>query len=217
MSPLGELRVGVRTESGVFLWVSGMHLVAITEDQLLAKRFETQTNREKAARKIQAGEPAKSAIGMLTKTFSLDSIRNVCLVPDLGVLVVRGGRLKEPLRLEFPDHDAAAEIFATLHAVCPTAGDVQSGKASVNDVPLDPQLGLAILFGLLGIACVVSGAFETGPIQGWGKAQGLGKLGQWLGPIPAILIGVVALAAMGYFTLIWWRNLPEKQSFDTSH
>jgi hypothetical protein len=207
-------RTALKTETGVSVWVSGGLVVALTKDMLFAKRFETQSGREKAVRSIEAGEPVKSAMGLLTKSISLEAVRSVCHVPAVNVLVVRGGRLKDPVRLDFSEGKTPTEIFAALHARCGDGAEIQSGKASVNDVPFDPKLGLTILFGLLGVGAVIFGALDKGPI-GAGRARFLEQLGRTIGPVGAFLIGGLFLAIAIATTVSWWKNLPEKRFFQT--
>ncbi len=153
-------------------------------------------------------------MGMLAKTVPCSALRTAAVVPDMGVLVVQGSRLKDPIRVQLLNTTAALQIFNRLRErLIESQGgawEVQTGKANANDVPCDPQLGIVIFFGLVAILGLVMGAMEGVPNQGFIIAIALAWLGNLLGKVGSFTLAGVAIAAAAYFCIRWVKALPPK-------
>lgn len=196
------------------VWDEAPYIVVLTHDALYAKKFDTESGREKAMDKLDAGSDPHTALGLLTKTIVYDALRSAAVVPEMGVLVVQGGRLQDPLRAQFPYKEAALAIFERLRERFKEsqggAWETRFGKANANDVPLDPQLGIAVFFGVVAILGLIMGALEGVPDQGFILAIALAWLGNLLGKVGSFLLAGVAIVAAVYCCLTWVKSLPPK-------
>lgn len=208
------MSTGQSLNSEVEIWDEAPDVVALTREALYAKRFDTTGGRERAVEQLHAGAEPKSAMGLLTKTVPLDALRSAAVVPELGVLVVQGSRLKDPMRLKLANPDSALQIFERLRErLCDYRGGewtVQTGKAGANDVPFDPQLAFAVILGIVGIMGLVMGATEGVPDEGLIIAIAFAWLGSLLGRIGSFIVGGLAIAAAAWFTIRWLNGLPPK-------
>lgn len=198
----------------VEVWDEAPYIIILTREAIHVKKFDTIGGREKAIDSIGSGADPKSSLGMMTRTVPFNALRTAAVVPDMGVLVVYGSRLKDPIRIQMINPTTARRIFDRLRERLKESQggrwEVQSAKASANDVPFDPQLGVAVFFGLVAILGLVIGAIEGVPNQGLAIAVALAWLGNALGKVWSFLLAGAALAAAIYFCVRWIKALPPK-------
>lgn len=198
----------------VDVWDESPWVVVVTHEAVHAKRFDTVGGREKALDKIEAGEDPGSVFGIMSKSVSYRVLRSAAVVPDMGVLLVQGRRTTDPIRTQFQNKDAALQVFESLRErLRHSQGgewEVQTSKANANDVPLDPQLGIALVFGIIAILGLVMGAMEGVPNQGFIIAIALAWLGNLLGKVGSFVLAGAAVVAAIYFCMKWVKALPPK-------
>jgi hypothetical protein len=196
------------------VWDEAPDVVALTREAIYAKRFDTIAGRERAVEQLYAGVDPQSAMGLLTKTVQFDALRSAAVVSDMGVLVVQGSRLSDPLRVKLANTNTARQIFERLQKRLREypRGEwtVQTGKAGANDVPFDPQLLFAVIFVIVGIMGLVMGATEGVPDEGFIIAIAFAWLGDLLGQTGSFILAALAIAAAAFLTFRWLKGLPPK-------
>ncbi|QDU99130.1 hypothetical protein [Lignipirellula cremea] len=195
------------------VWLSQTGIAALSGDTFYAKQENIQHG-VKIAQAIQQGKPLKSAFGMLTKSIELPSIRSVTDVPNLGMLSVRGGPLKDPIRLDSLAPQVREDIFQRLYRACGATQQVTVAKANPNDVPFSPIASAWILLGLLGVGSVVMGAY-TSWSEGVDGMNAPGLLGRLIGPTAALAFGVLCSLGAAAGVYFWWIGLPQKRTYRT--
>ena len=180
------------------VWRSHPWVVTLCEDTLSRGKFLDERAAELAVERLEKGDNPRDVFGWSRSELSPSVIRSVEWVPSRDTVLVKRGWWRDPWRLPLPDSEAVFRRWAEL---IPN-GTEREARLGPNDLAMDPRVAGGVIIALFGLIALIGGALEgAGPAPVRGRF--IAVIGEEIGAIPAMIIGVVSLA-LGVGALIWW-------------
>lgn len=191
--------------NNILVWRSHPFVVAVQDDTLYRGKFMDENQAKQAVEKLESGESPKEVFGWTRGELKLAAVRSIEWVPDVSTLLIKRHWLRDPWRLPMPEAETA---YRSLVKLLPNARETQA-RLGPNDLAMDPRVAGGVVFAIAGLIALIGGAMEgAGPAPVKGKF--IAVIGEQIGVIPAISIGILAVLA-GIGSLIWWYvNRPVK-------
>lgn len=206
-------RVQQVTPGGHLVLGFGRGAAVFRSDEFAFKKFDADGRAEQAVNKLRESDGDPRELGLGRSVVPLDRLKSISLIPGYAIVIVRwkGGIEPKSVHLRAQDGVLIEDFYDAVRSKYGDALAEKSCRAAVTDVPADPQLAGVAIFWLLGLACVIGGAFTRGQVGGRQNVfRLLGIVGQWLGPIPSLILGGVLLLGGGALLFRWLRDRPDK-------
>jgi hypothetical protein len=197
----------------------GSCVAVLRDDEFAFNKFALDRVPQIVARLRETDGDARE-LGLGRSVVPLAKLKAVSLIPGYGIVAVRWRSGIEPKTVHLRSQDGVLidDFYQAVRDKYRDSLVEQQSRAAVTDVPADPQLAGVFIFWLLGLLCVISGAFTQGQVGG-GRRNAfaiLAMLGQWIGPIPSMILGGVLVLGGAALLFRWFRNRPDKTELTPS-
>ncbi|MEM7477407.1 MAG: hypothetical protein AAF483_20675 [Planctomycetota bacterium] len=207
----------MNTDIGPDIWIDEHYLVAYHEGWIAWAQGD-QSSLNKTAESIRNGTSIKKAVGMLGSKFEVANLRRITLIDDTATFVIK--RKVEVSNLVLTNRSMAQEIFDKMRNGLGSNATMRHGKLRFSEAPPTKELAIAIPLGFFALLCLLGGAYEGISTAPRGRGSGillvLSAIGDFLGPVVIMVIGVIFLAACAYSVFRYSKNMPSAQIIEVN-
>ncbi len=202
------------TDSGHRVLRIGWWIAVLRDEDFAFKPFSSEKNTQEALENLRDEDGDPTALGMGRTVIPLKKLKGILLFPELGTLTITWG-MDGSTDLRSQGDVDYQEFYEALRSKYDDQLVEIKRTAKISEVPADPQLVIAIAVGFIGVVAILIGALsrQNVPVAGRGVISFLftlaAKVGQWIGPIPAIAFGGLLIVAGIVLVVRTLSNRPE--------